>query len=77
MVNAAASEGILRVRVSDARRRSIDGFNYDDCDEFTGDSVAQQIRWKERSLDDLKGQSIRLEFYLQNADLFTFRAASE
>lgn len=77
VINAAATEGILRVRVSDARRRPVDGFNYDDCDEFTGDSVAQQIRWKERSLDDLTGQSIRLEFYLQDADLFTFRADSE
>jgi hypothetical protein len=77
VVNAAASAGVLRVRVSDDRRKPIDGFNYDDCNEFSGDSVASQIRWKDRSLDDLKGQTIRLEFYLQNADLFTFRATSD
>jgi hypothetical protein len=77
VVNAAASEGVLRVRVSDARRKPIEGFNYDDCDEFSGDSVAQKISWKGRSLNELKGQTIRLEFYLENADLFTFRASED
>ena len=76
-MNAAASEGVLRVRVSDARRKPIEGFNYDDCEEFTGDNVAQEIRWKGRSLAELKGQTIRLEFYLENADLFTFRATTD
>ena len=77
IVNAAATGGILRVRVSDARRKPLDGFDYAACTEFSGDSVARTIRWRNRSLQDLKGQTIRLEFYLENADLFTFRASTE
>ena len=73
-VNAAATDGVLRVRVSDGRRRPTEGFDYDDCKDFSGDSVSHPVRWKERSLDELKGQTVRLEFFLQKADLFTFRA---
>ena len=73
-VNAAATDGVLRVRVSDGRRRPTEGFDYDDCKDFSGDSVSHSVRWKERSLDELKGQTVRLEFFLQKADLFTFRA---
>ncbi|NQV26216.1 MAG: hypothetical protein HQ518_17820 [Rhodopirellula sp.] len=76
VVNAAATDGILRVRISDAKRKPIDGFNYDDCQNFSGNSVSRKIKWGVRSLDELKGQTIRLEFYLQNADLFTFRAVT-
>jgi hypothetical protein len=77
VVNATANEGVLRVRVSDSKRKPIEGFNYEDGEDFSGDRVSHEIRWGERSLDELKGQSIRLEFYLQNAELFTFRAAAE
>lgn len=76
VVNADAHEGELRVRVSDVARKPIAGFNYDDGPTFQGDSVSQTIRWRDRSLDDLKGQVVRLEFLLKNADLYTFRAAA-
>ncbi|MEQ8784717.1 MAG: hypothetical protein RIC55_00385 [Pirellulaceae bacterium] len=74
-VNAAATDGELRVRVSDADRRPIDGFNYDDCQTFAGDDVAHAVTWNGTSLDKLKGREIRLEFFLRDADLYTFRAA--
>lgn len=77
MVNADATDGVLRVRVSDAGRRPIEGFNYDHGQDFSGDSVAQKIQWNGHSLDELKGQTIRLEFYLKKADLFTFRASAD
>lgn len=74
--NASATDGVLRVRASDARRRPVEGFDYDDGQDFSGDNVAQRVLWNGRSLDELKGQVIRLEFYLKNADLFTFRASA-
>ena len=43
---------------------------------FTGDSVALDVRWGGRSIDELKGKVIRLEFQLRDADLYTFRAAA-
>jgi hypothetical protein len=34
------------------------------------------MKWNDKSLDALKGQVIRLEFQLKNADLYTFRATT-
>lgn len=76
-VNADASQGELRVRVTDRRRKVISGFDYDDCVAFKGNSVAQEIAWKEKSMDSVAGQLIRFEFFLKDADLFTFRAAGQ
>ncbi len=73
-VNAKAADGELKVRISDERRKPIDGFDYTDCKPFKGDDVAHTITWPGRSIDELKGQVIRIEFFLRDADLFTFRA---
>jgi len=36
--------------------------------------VAHRVAWKGKLLDALKGEVIRLEFLLRDADLYTFRA---
>lgn len=74
-VNADASQGELRIRVSDERRKPITGFDYDDMPAFTGDSVRHEVKWGGKSLDELNGRVIRLEFQLHDADLYTFSAA--
>ncbi|QDU00137.1 hypothetical protein [Gimesia aquarii] len=74
ILNANASQGEIKVRVSDAKRRVLDGFDYDDCVPCNSDNVRHEIHWKKQSIGSLKGQIIRLEFLLLNADLFTFRA---
>lgn len=74
VVNAKATDGELRVRVTDAKRKVIPGFDYGDCETFSGDRTGQTIDWKDKSINALKGQVIRLEFYLREAELFTFRA---
>lgn len=73
-VNADARAGELKVRVSGERRKPLPGLDYADCRPFTGDNVAQEITWREKSLDELKDQVIRLEFLLKNSDLYAFRA---
>ena len=75
MVNVDAHAGSMQVRVSDELRKPIPGFNYDDVPAFTGDKVAHEVKWGDKSLDDLNGKVIRLEFLLKDADLYTFRAA--
>jgi hypothetical protein len=77
VVNADASAGELKVRVSDAGRKPIADFNYDDCMPLTSDGTAQPIRWNNRTLNELRGQTVRLEFYVRDADLYTFRASGE
>ena len=50
------------------------GFGYEDCEVFEGDSIRHEIRWNGRSLNELARQTLRIDFYLQDADLFTFVA---
>jgi hypothetical protein len=75
-VNADAHRGELRVRVSDELRKPLSGYNYEDFATFAGDSVSHEVTWRGRSLDALKGRVMRLEFFLKDADLFTFCAAA-
>lgn len=74
VVNADASKGELKVRVSDERRKVIPGFDYTDGETFTGDSTAHEVKWRGASLDSLRGKVLRFEFQLREADLYTFRA---
>lgn len=73
-VNAAAADGELKVRVSDANRKVLPGFDYADCVPLTADSLSHEVQWQQPTIQSLAGQTIRLEFYLRDADLFTFRA---
>lgn len=77
VVNADAHEGELRVRVSDENRKVLPGFDYADCVPFDGDSVAHEVSWQNSSIEPLAGEVIRLEIFLKNADIYTFRAAGE
>ncbi|MCH9654009.1 MAG: hypothetical protein K0U86_11220 [Planctomycetes bacterium] len=74
VLNANAKGGELKVRLSDAKRKVLDGFDYDDCVAVNSDSLNHEVVWNENSIESLKGQTIRLEIYLKDADLFTFRA---
>jgi ubiquinone/menaquinone biosynthesis C-methylase UbiE len=77
LVNADASEGELSIRVTDRKRKTVPGFDYDDCTAFNGNDVAHELAWKESSMDSLTGQVVRFEFFLKDADLFTFRASGQ
>ncbi|MDP7361541.1 MAG: hypothetical protein QF768_02980, partial [Candidatus Latescibacteria bacterium] len=72
-INAVA-EGSVQVRVTDLQRATIDGFAFDDCVPFTGDSRRHKIRWREKVLSSLAGLQIQLEFKFRQADLFSFVA---
>ena len=76
LVNCDAKKGSLKVRVSDAKRKVLAGFDYDDCVEFTGDAVAHEVSWEGSSIGHLAGQVIRLEFLVTNGDIYTFRAGA-
>lgn len=74
-VDAKTLNGDVAVRISDANRRVVPGFDYSDGEPFTGDDVRHRYCWGKRSLDELRGQEIRLEILLRDADLYTFQAA--
>ena len=65
----------LSVRVSDAIRDPFEGFDHADCVSFPGDAVRHKVTWKgNKSMTAFEGKVVRLEIYLQNADLFTLVA---
>lgn len=77
LVNADAQDGELKVRVTDAWRKTLRGYDYEDCEVFSSDCTAHEVRWKGKSLEVPAGEVIRFEFFLKDADLYTFRAKRE
>src|SRR5262249_27914069 len=63
LMNAAAKDGQVTARVSGPDRKVIAGFDHGDCTVFRGDATAAEVTRKGKSIDELKGQSIRLEFF--------------
>ena len=73
-VNVNALEGELRVRVSNAKRMPLEGYDYEDGETFSGDRTVHRVQWGSRGMDELKGREVRFEFFLRDADLYTFWA---
>lgn len=74
IVNADASAGEMNVRISDEKREPISGFDYSDREATSFDAVDQVVRWGERSLDELAGTVLRIEFSIRDAKLYGFSA---
>lgn len=65
----------VSVRVSDSLRDPLHGFDHSECEPFGRDSVRHKVTWHGgKTMNELKDQIIRLEIFLQNADLFTIVA---
>jgi hypothetical protein len=72
-INASAREGMVGVAVLDESGIQYQGYSRQECALFDGDSVDHSVTWREKlSLEELKGKTIRLKFYLQNASLYSF-----
>ena len=76
-VNPDTRGGYLTVRVTDYNWNEIEGFGFHATARFTGDAVRHRVRWGDRSLHELAGQYVRLEFAFVHADLFAFAAGRE
>ncbi|MCB1234241.1 MAG: hypothetical protein KDM91_04140 [Verrucomicrobiae bacterium] len=75
---AGDGESKVTVRISNAIRDPLEGYDHAGCETFAGDSVRHRVRWKEdRSMNELAGQEVRVEIFLENADLFTLTAEPE
>jgi len=75
-INAKSGEGDSKVsvRVSDAIRDPLEGYDHENCEPVPADVLRHRVTWNGRSMVELEGEVVRLEFFLQNADLFTFLA---
>ena len=73
-VNAAASEGRVAVEVLDEGGGPLPGYARKDCLLESFDSTRQKVTWREKSnLSALRGQPVRLRFYVRKADLYGFQ----
>ena len=74
ILNADASQGSIRVEILGEDGLPLEGFAAADAVAVTGDSVRQNIRWKQGvSLSRLKGAPIVLRFHMDRSKLFSFR----
>jgi hypothetical protein len=74
-INASTeAEGKVTVRISGPDRKPLAGFDHADCKPFSGDSTAAEIQWNGGVIQKLEGKAVRLEFFVQSGDLYSFRA---
>lgn len=73
------SESFLKVAVLNEDGEVVPGFSQSDCSPLAGDYVAGQPTWEGQpnGLDSLVGQTIRLRFFMKQADLFSFKSVAE
>ena len=70
-VNAAAGEGRVAIEVLDEGGRPLPGYGRKECLLEAFDSTQQEVTWRGKSdLAGLRGQQVRLRFYVQKADLY-------
>ena len=73
-VNAAAGKGRVSVEVLDEGGRPLPGYARKDCLVESFDSTRQEVTWREKwNLSALRGQPVRLRFYVRKADLYGFQ----
>lgn len=71
---STSAGGSLRVEVQDADGKPIPGLALADCRNMIGDAVEQKVNWtRGRDVGALAGQTVRLRFVIQDADLFALQ----
>lgn len=69
---ACRAGGSLRAEVVRADGSSFPGLNAADCEPLSGDAIDQRVKWR-GDLRPLAGQTVRLRFLLDKADLFSLK----
>ena len=71
---AHSDQGRIRVAVQHEDGRAIEGLTAADCRPLVGDHIEQRVAWKRGAdLSPWAGKSVRLQFVVEGADLFSFR----
>ncbi|MBN1348135.1 hypothetical protein JXJ21_01865 [candidate division KSB1 bacterium] len=70
-INAKAC-GEIRVQLTTIEDEPIDGWQAEDCAPFSGDDLEYRVRWGDRGLDAMRGQTVRIRFCLEDAELYAF-----
>ena len=75
LINYSTSAGgNVRVEILDETGQPIPEFTLADSNNLVGDTIEQQVSWKKGSdVSSLAGNSVRLRFVMQEADLFAIQ----
>lgn len=77
-VNLSAPYGVARIQVTESDGSPIEGYQFDDCIPFTGDTLAWKPAWSNgRTLDALKNRIVRIGVQLMNGRLYALRGEFE
>ncbi|MCL6444589.1 MAG: hypothetical protein K6T83_14245 [Alicyclobacillus sp.] len=72
-INAAASNGCVKAEICDTTGQAIEGFSFDECVPFTGDSTAHKIQWMgSPDMSNIQRQVIRVKIRALDADVYSF-----
>ncbi|MCB1066190.1 MAG: glycosyl hydrolase family 32, partial [Verrucomicrobiae bacterium] len=72
-VNAACTEGNLRVEILDEEGEIIAPFSLDHCPAISADQTLLPIQWEGgEDLSQLAGKTVRFRFHLDGGDLYSF-----
>ncbi len=71
---STSAAGEMRVELQDVDGKALPGFSLEDCDPIWGDHIARTVTWNEGSdLGTLTGQTIKIRFAMNDADLYSIK----
>tara|TARA_B100001750_G_scaffold53129_1_gene40314 strand:- start:180 stop:617 length:438 start_codon:yes stop_codon:yes gene_type:complete len=76
-VLGGSRNGGLQTEVLTKDLKAIEGLTQEQADVIRGDSVSLEQSWQKdpTAIETMKGQQIRLKFYMNEIDLFSFRSS--
>lgn len=71
---STSAMGKMKVEFQDNSGKVIEGYSLSDCDEIFGDRIDYIVSWNGSSdVADLAGKSIRMRFFMEDVNLFSFK----
>lgn len=71
-INAACELGSIYVEILDEQSNVIEGYSKQDCIPVSTDSTKVEIKWKNKSLDEISNRVIKIRFHLDHASIYSF-----
>lgn len=71
---STSAAGSILVELADENRNALSAFSKRDCCEIIGDEIDRKVAWKnDPDLKSLNGKTVRLHFFMKDADLYSFK----
>jgi hypothetical protein len=75
---ATSAAGSVRIQIETTEGDLIPGFTADECQEIIGNEIDRTVFWNgDTSVAELSGRTIRIRFFMKDADLYSFKFGTE